>query len=179
MWAQLQGNFSLMMLDSAEILQEEVEVEENADALWATAEEDLVTEETSNDDIITVSIEKSVLLFWGWVGFGVAILSFYFPLLPGLSFAGLATWAILKSSPHLAERFVRLPWIKRHLAVLKGDQDLPAPIKYTVGAAMALIGLAIFLTKGQLALVAFGLFVCLPLISVIWGKPFNDTQDQN
>ncbi|TNE36388.1 MAG: DUF454 family protein [Alphaproteobacteria bacterium] len=168
-----------MMLDSPEILQEEAETEENADAMWSAAEEELVTENPDNSDVITLTIEKPVLLFWGWVGFGIAVLSFYYPLLPGLSFAGLASWAILKSSPHLSDRLLQLPWLNKHLPMIKGDVDLPMGVKYSITAILVIIALTIFLTKGQLALVAFGLFVCLPLVGLIWGKPFNDIQNQS
>ena len=125
--------------------------------------------------MVRFEIEKSALLFWGWIGFGIAILSFYYPILPGLSFLGIAIWAILQSSPHLGTRIAAHPQIEPHLRHWYQTRDLPRNFKLAITICLGLSAVFIAAQEGRLALVAFGLFICLPIASALWGKPFSHT----
>lgn len=127
----------------------------------------------NDNSMVSFEVEKSVLLFWGWIGFGIAIMSFYYPVLPGLSFIALAVWAILKSSPHLGMKIVQHPKILPHLTKLSETRDVPRNIKIAISLLLCTGATYIATTEGRLALVAFGLFVCLPIASLLWRKPFG------
>jgi uncharacterized membrane protein YbaN (DUF454 family) len=129
----------------------------------------------AQNTMVRFEIEKSALLFWGWIGFGIAILSFHFPIMPGLSFLGIAIWAILQSSPHLGSRIAAHPKIEPHLQQWLQTRDMPKNFKIAVTICLGLGAAFVAFQEGRLALVAFGLFICLPIASALWGKPFRHT----
>ncbi len=114
---------------------------------------------------------KTVFLGIGWMCFSLGHLVSSIPKLRATLFVIAAHWCFLQSSPRWQGWLYRHP---KHGFVLQDwhhHQRVPKSIKASATITLVVGATLIGISFGRLPLVAFGLFVCLPIACFLWTRP--------